>query len=56
MKDFCQLITDLRRGKTCFSDNDKLNRIITINKIVLRNRIIRIIEIIRINNQNNQND
>ena len=33
MKDFCQLITDLRRGKTCFSDNNKLNRIITINEI-----------------------
>ena len=27
MNDFCQLITDLRRGKTCFSDNDKPNKI-----------------------------
>ena len=31
MKDFCQLITDLRRGKTCFSDNDKLNMIIILD-------------------------
>ena len=33
MKDFCQLITDLQRGKTCFSDNDEPNKIIEIDKI-----------------------
>ena len=26
MKDFCQLITDLRRGKTFINDNDKANK------------------------------
>ena len=33
MKDFCQLITDLQRGKTCVSDKDKLNEIIMIIKL-----------------------
>ena len=32
MKDFCKLITDLQRGKTCFRDNDKLNKIIRLLK------------------------
>ena len=48
MKDFCQLITDLRRGKTCFSDNDKLNEIIKINKIMKRIKINKTIEIIKL--------
>ena len=39
MKDFCQLITGLQRGKTCFSDKDEPNKIIEINKI---NRIDKI--------------
>ena len=43
MKDFCQLITDLRRGKTCFREKDKLNRIIRIIKLI---EIVRIIKII----------
>ena len=44
---FCQLIiTDLRRGKTCFSDKDKLNKIIEMNKIIKMIRIIKIIKII----------
>ena len=45
---FCQLITDLQRGKTCFSDNDKLNEIIEINKIIKRIKIIKTIEIIKL--------
>ena len=43
MKDFCQVNTDLRRGKTCFSDNDKLNKVIEINKIRRRIKIMKII-------------
>ena len=44
MKDFCQLITDLSRGKTCFRDNDKLNDMIKIDRIF---RIIKTITMIR---------
>ena len=44
MKDFCQLITDFRKVKTCLSENDKLNKIIYIIKIIKTNRIIRIIK------------
>ena len=29
---FCQLITDLQTGKTCFSDNDMLNEMIKMSK------------------------
>ena len=31
MKYFCQLITDLQKGKICFSDNDELNKMIKVN-------------------------
>ena len=48
MKDFCQLITDLRRGKTCFSDKDRLNKIIRMNKIIEIIKMIKIIEIIKV--------
>ena len=40
MKDFCQLITDLQRGKTCFIDNYELNNI---SKIIKIDKIIKII-------------
>ena len=46
MKDFCQLTTDLQRGKTYFSDNDKLNKIIRIIKII---KIIEIFKTVKIN-------
>ena len=45
MKDFCLLNTDLRRGKTCFTDNDKLNKRLRISKMI---KIIKTIKIIRI--------
>ena len=32
MKHVWQLITDLLRGKTCFSDNNELNKIINLIK------------------------
>ena len=48
MKDFCQLNTDLQRGNTCFSDNDKLNKIIEINKMIRRIKIIKMIRIIKL--------
>ena len=48
MKDFCQLNTDLRRGKTCFSDKDRLSKIIIINKIIKMIEIIKMIKIIEI--------
>ena len=59
MKDNCLLITDLQRGKTFFSDNDELNRIIKRDKILniikmikeIKNiDIIEKLEIIEINN------
>ena len=46
MKDFCQLITDLQRGKTCFSDKDRRNKIIKINEIIKMNK----------HNQNDKNN
>ena len=52
MKDFCQLITDLQRGQTCFIDNYELNNMIKINKIIemiKKNKIIKVIEIIKNN-------
>ena len=45
-RDFCQLSTDLRIGKTGFSNKDK--KIIDINQIIKMNKIIKIIKIIRI--------
>ena len=48
MKDFCQLNTDLRRGKTCFSDKDRHNTIIKINEIIKIIKIIKMIKIIKI--------
>ena len=48
MKDFWQLNTDLRRGKTCFSDKDRLNKIIRINKIIKMIEIIKMIKMIKI--------
>ena len=50
MKDFCQLITDLQRGKTCFSDKDRLNKIIKMMKIIKINKIMKIIRIIKMIN------
>ena len=47
MKDFCQLNTDLQRGKTCFSDKDNLNKIIEINRIIKMNKIIKKIKMIK---------
>ena len=47
MKDFCQLITDLLGGETCFSDNDKLNKIIRMNRTIRMIKIIKIIKIIK---------
>ena len=46
MNDFCQLITDLQRGKTCVSDKDKLNKIIKMINIFRMNKIIKIVKII----------
>ena len=65
-KDFCQLITDLWRGKTCPSNKDKLNKIFRINqitemnkiiKVIKLNQIIKVIKIMKIkkNNWKNQN-
>ena len=34
VKEFCQLITDLQRGKKCFIDKDRLNKIIKIIKMI----------------------
>ena len=48
MKDFCQLITDLQRGKTCFSDNDEPNKIIKIIIIIKINKIFEISKISKI--------
>ena len=48
MKDFCKLITDLQRGKTCFRDNDEPNKIIKIDKIIKIIKTIKIIKIIEI--------
>ena len=42
-ENFCQLITDLQRGKTCVSDKNKLNEIIKIIKIIKMNKIIKIV-------------
>ena len=47
VKDFCQLITDLQRRKTCFREKDKLNRIIRIIKIIKTIKTIKIIKIIK---------
>ena len=47
MKNFCQLITDLQRGKTCFIDNDELNDIIKRIETIKRIKIIKIIEMIK---------
>ena len=41
MKDFFQLNTDLHRGKTFFSDKDRVNKMIKINKIINTIRIIK---------------
>ena len=48
MKDVCQLITDLQRGKTYFIENDKINRIIEMNKIIKINKIMNMIKVIKI--------
>ena len=48
MKDFCRLITDLQRGKTCFSDNDEPNKIIKIIIIIKINKIFEISKISKI--------
>ena len=47
-KDFCQLITELWRGKTCFSDNDRLKEINRINRIIKIIEMVYIIEIIKV--------
>ena len=47
VKEFCQLITALQRGKTCLSDKDKLNGIILIIKTIKMNKIIKIVKLIK---------
>ena len=44
MKDFCQLITDLRRGKTYFKD--KIDKIIKISKVIKINKTIQMMKMI----------
>ena len=49
MKYICELMTDLRRGKVCFSDKDKLNKTIKIDRIIEMSKLIKMIK----KNQNN---
>ena len=47
-ENFCQLITDLQRGKTYVSDKDKLNRILKMIRIIKMNKIIKKVKMIKI--------